>query len=693
MRKAWMSFFLILIVLLFGELDHIAMLAFANAIPDYNSYFAEETFFSNSHSIFFLEDNETELVFGCDYFLLPGTELDGYKTNGIAIESNKLYLVNLKEKYIIKQFSDVSISETNIYKPPYRVRRDGVYAIANRSTLLRISEDGEKCETIFNASNGKEIKDFLIVENLVWVFSDGVIYRIYLPDGTIEPVLCGIDENAFRDFLSPISNYKISWCEYAPEYWAIAEQEGFKRNQHTHGIDVDRYDNFLITHSDLPTWVLYCCDLKTGKNSHMDFYPTRTETAANTDWWELSENVQPQRYRCLGDVDGDEIVSAGDARLVLRQSVGLEQLNEEAVIYADYDKDGNINASDARMILRTSVLLEPQILQKTLFSESQPLSTFIEEMQEKWLNWYLEAVSFADIESNMKWLVNEIGVRSWWNFSQNDAGERIYEHLQTYGYSTAYCKKIDFWHEGILGRNVMATIPTTKELPDILLITAHYDTARGTSGAVDNASGTAALLQLAKVFKAANQDFGVELRFLFTAGEEQGYYGAYAYLNSMANDEIKRHIFVFNLDMAGKPNDLYEPGRLYYLTISTEPVSTDGYNAPAASTNIGSIAIDQTKEILGNLGEDGYYSPVRAGKHDIVPFRKAGIEALTLSWRCISSARSNGSDYNLSPPSCIHTTDDNIYYFDMISLYQITRLSAGAIARLILPYTKCAYFL
>ncbi len=63
-----------------------------------------------------------------------------------------------------------------------------------------------------------------------------------------------------------------------------------------------------------------------------------------------------------GDVDGDGIVSAADARLTLRASVGLE--NYKNTIYfdrADYDEDGIITATDARMILRTSVGLEKVI--------------------------------------------------------------------------------------------------------------------------------------------------------------------------------------------------------------------------------------------------------------------------------------------------------------------------------------------
>ena len=61
-----------------------------------------------------------------------------------------------------------------------------------------------------------------------------------------------------------------------------------------------------------------------------------------------------------GDVDGDGNISAADARLALRRSVGLETYEEgsPAFLACDVDLDGNVSAADARLILRASVGLE-----------------------------------------------------------------------------------------------------------------------------------------------------------------------------------------------------------------------------------------------------------------------------------------------------------------------------------------------
>ena len=63
----------------------------------------------------------------------------------------------------------------------------------------------------------------------------------------------------------------------------------------------------------------------------------------------------------IGDVDGNGTVEPSDARLALRASVGLEELEGTvSFVRADYDQNGTISAGDARMILRTAVGLEKE---------------------------------------------------------------------------------------------------------------------------------------------------------------------------------------------------------------------------------------------------------------------------------------------------------------------------------------------
>lgn len=59
----------------------------------------------------------------------------------------------------------------------------------------------------------------------------------------------------------------------------------------------------------------------------------------------------------LGDVNGDNRITAYDARLVLRYSAKIEGFTEKQKVFADINSDGKITASDARIVLRIAAKL------------------------------------------------------------------------------------------------------------------------------------------------------------------------------------------------------------------------------------------------------------------------------------------------------------------------------------------------
>lgn len=60
----------------------------------------------------------------------------------------------------------------------------------------------------------------------------------------------------------------------------------------------------------------------------------------------------------LGDVDGDGVVTAADARLILRRAAKLISFTAEQDWLADVDDDGEVTAADARIVLRVAAGLE-----------------------------------------------------------------------------------------------------------------------------------------------------------------------------------------------------------------------------------------------------------------------------------------------------------------------------------------------
>jgi len=57
------------------------------------------------------------------------------------------------------------------------------------------------------------------------------------------------------------------------------------------------------------------------------------------------------------DVNSDNCVTVDDARLVLRASIGMNDITGNSIICADTDCDGKITVSDARHTLRTAINL------------------------------------------------------------------------------------------------------------------------------------------------------------------------------------------------------------------------------------------------------------------------------------------------------------------------------------------------
>ncbi len=117
-----------------------------------------------------------------------------------------------------------------------------------------------------------------------------------------------------------------------------------------------------------------------------------------------------------------------------------------------------------------------------------------------------------------------------------------------------------------VGRNVIADLAGTGVSDDVIIVCAHYDSVWIGPGAFDNGGGTAAILELARVYREKGSKY--HLRFCAFGGEEMGLWGSKGYVKQLqdAHDrarksrsprarakrtELERIRFVVNLDMLG----------------------------------------------------------------------------------------------------------------------------------------------
>ena len=165
-------------------------------------------------------------------------------------------------------------------------------------------------------------------------------------------------------------------------------------------------------------------------------------------------------------------------------------------------------------------------------------------------------------------------------------------------------------------QNVIATRSQpdhADESQSIVVFSGHYDSVPMSPGANDNASGTAGVLELARLF--AQVPLGVEVRFLACGGEEGGLVGSRYYVAQLPESERERVIANFNMDMLATAGP--EQTTLFVNTL-------DGENLVAQAALFAA-------DTLGYA--DQLNAPYQRGASDHVAFADSGIAAANFIWR------------------------------------------------------------
>ncbi len=109
-------------------------------------------------------------------------------------------------------------------------------------------------------------------------------------------------------------------------------------------------------------------------------------------------------------------------------------------------------------------------------------------------------------------------------------------------------------------RNVVAEIPGRGPWQhEVVIVSAHLDSWHLAEGAVDNASGSATILEVARALVATGWQPRRTVRFIWFMGEEQGLLGSYAYVDRHA-DQLDRVVAIVNADMPGSPRNFATSG-------------------------------------------------------------------------------------------------------------------------------------
>lgn len=187
--------------------------------------------------------------------------------------------------------------------------------------------------------------------------------------------------------------------------------------------------------------------------------------------------------------------------------------------------------------------------------------------------------------------------------------------------------------------NVIAVKPGSVYPNREIVVGAHFDAEPGSPGADDNGSGTAGVLEIARVFL----DLETEMTFVFALfdAEEEGLLGAYEYAyDAEANgDSI---ICMFNMDMIGHFEN--------FGGVDIGHGDNDGY----------SLLMGQLSQPYTDL--TGYFE-YGAGNSDHFPFMQAGFDIVMASEHIFSTV--------------YHTFRDSSSYMDFEYMSRVVKLVAA----------------
>lgn len=132
-----------------------------------------------------------------------------------------------------------------------------------------------------------------------------------------------------------------------------------------------------------------------------------------------------------------------------------------------------------------------------------------------------EAALAPTLEADVLYLSRTIGERNLGRTPDRlfEAAEWVEAQLTQAGYTV---EREPFEVRGQRVWNLAAELAGTSDPDELVVIGAHYDSAEGTPGADDNASGVAVALSLARTFRARPQPR--TLRFVFFTNEEPPYF-------------------------------------------------------------------------------------------------------------------------------------------------------------------------
>ncbi|MCO4744899.1 MAG: M28 family peptidase [Proteobacteria bacterium] len=258
----------------------------------------------------------------------------------------------------------------------------------------------------------------------------------------------------------------------------------------------------------------------------------------------------------------------------------------------------------------------------------------------------VDLVSTTSYERSMEELLyTHLGENRGFGPEHDLARDNIATEFETYGLDVAL---EPFTYQGATYHNVVATQLGTSRPDEVLVIGAHFDSVDN-PGADDNATGTAMVLEVARVL--SQYESAVTLHYVAFDREEQGKVGSRAFVAAHADEAIQ---FALTADMIGQDHGGYAMD--LFSTTASVPLASDF-----------SRAIDTHGNGLSGRLQTGDYS-----FSDHWSFEEAGIPAFVI----IEADYSGNPHYHQSTDAADLVED----YIDYVYVGDLLRAVVGFVA-------------
>jgi carboxypeptidase Q len=112
------------------------------------------------------------------------------------------------------------------------------------------------------------------------------------------------------------------------------------------------------------------------------------------------------------------------------------------------------------------------------------------------------------------------------------------------------------------GLNIIADIPGSSKPDEIVMVGAHFDSWVGGTGATDNGTGSAVMMEVMRILKALNLKMARTVRLGLWSGEEQGLFGSRAYVKETFGDPVTMQLKPAHAKLSGYFNDDNGTGKI-----------------------------------------------------------------------------------------------------------------------------------